>query len=98
MNKYTIGEYVKIKTSFDEIESERLNYAKEMLSFKGHVLKVRNYECDSRTTIYTLSDCQANDKNINGDGYWLWDEKWLEDPEPIIPIEIDEKELIGMFR
>lgn len=46
---------------------------------------------------YKLKECfSESDPKVNDDGYWIWDEKWLEAAEQN-EIEIEDNEFMNLF-
>ena len=96
MRKYNVDDVVKIKEDFMTQPSNSVYCNHAMCHFAGKIFKIRSYELIGTKTVYTLNTCKSLDSKVNKDGYWLWDEKWLELVEP--EININENELIGIFK
>jgi len=75
MNKFKIGDKVKIKENFWEIKSEvSVNDNKKKLA--GRTLEVEY--------IYDYGDVRTKQDNSNDDTSWFWDKDWIELYNPII--------------
>jgi len=78
MNKFKIGDKVKIKENFWEIKSEvSVNDNKKKLA--GRTLEVEY--------IYDYGDVRTKQDNSNDDTSWFWDKDWIELYNPIITWE-----------
>ena len=92
--KYQVGEYVKIKENAKDIYAPSVCFASPgMDKFCGNVYQIRKYyskEC------YFLEDVKSTDDTVNGDGYWIWAEEWLE-PVGEDYSDIENDEIMNLF-
>ena len=70
MNKFKIGDKVKVKENFWEIESDDVSTADEMKKLVGRTLEVESVDSDG--DVYTKQDDSKDDTE------WSWDKNWLE--------------------
>ena len=92
---YKVGDLVRVK---EHIESDTiLRWAKAMDIYKGNTYKVKyKGKTYAGNLYYKLNNAFSKDKAINGDGYWIFFEDWLEDPTE--DINIEESEFMSMFK
>lgn len=93
MYKYAVGELVRIKENVFEIETD-MGITPEMQKFFGGVYAVRG-RC-SYENAYKLEEVYKPDSTVNGDGYWMWSEEWLE-PAEVSKIDVTEDDFMNMF-
>jgi len=90
---FNVGDYVYIKENAFEIKADT-GTNKDMTPYLGGVYKIRSV-CEGGYA-YKLEDVCEEDSTINFDGYWMWDEKWLE-PASATNIEVTEDDFMNMF-
>ena len=91
---YAAGDFVRIKENAFEIETG-VGVVPEMKQFLGGVYAVRE-KCLSESESYKLEEVYKPDSDVNGDGYWMWAEEWLE-PAEVSKIEVTEDDFMNMF-
>ena len=91
--KYAVGELVRIKENAFETEAD-VGTAPEMEQFLGGVYAVRE-RCQYGNT-YKLEEVYQPESTVNGDGYWMWGEEWLE-PAEVSEIDVTEDDFMNMF-
>ena len=92
---FEVGEKVKIKDNAYEIDGRGLGFASEMKKYCGGEYVIRAVDIGH---FYKLENVFADEKDLdgylmNGDGYWLWCDAWLEEAKPV-NISNDELELM----
>ena len=90
---FNVGDYVYIKKNAFEIKT-KTGTNNEMKPYLGGTYKVRSI-CNDGVS-YKLEEVYKEDSTINGDGYWMWAEEWLE-PSSITKIEVTEDDFMNMF-
>ena len=78
MNKFNVGDKVKVKEKFWEIESGvyHNDYKKKLV---GRILEVKS--------VYDNGNVDTKQDNSNDDTVWTWDKNWVELCNPIITWE-----------
>ena len=84
---FEVGEYVKIKPDAKEITC-MTGWNDQMDKFLGGTYKIVR----KTTHEYALEGVKSEGFVVNRDGYWLWNEKWLEDV-----IEFEEDDIMSLL-
>ena len=94
---FEVGDLVRVKDNAYEIGHSYIDFPSDMNQYCGHEYKVlKAQKRASGLTVYKLENVTADNNAMNGDGYWIFVEEWLEKVNET-NIEIDDKELEEMF-
>ena len=98
--KYHIGDVVRIKNSVGElVNSPAISFVDEMRKYLGFIGIIQSIKEVRSIPLYELtmpSGTPMGKDKVNGNGYWLWDEHWL-DPADMRQIDISTDDLLEAF-
>ena len=75
---YFVGDLVKVKDRKDISHHYAIGWAEEMNEFCGNIYEVINVDTNRGYPVYNLAFCCASKRYINGNGYWIFVDDWLE--------------------
>ena len=94
---FEVGDLVRVKENAYDIGHRNIDFVSAMNKYCGHEYKV--FKVQTRASglkVYKLESVFEQNSGVNGDGYWIFVEDWLEKVNET-NIEIEEKELEVMF-
>ena len=91
---FKVGDWVRVKSNLTDKDKNNqcIGWAEKMNVLCGHVFEVKFVD----GKFYKLEGAQYND--VNGDGYWLFVDDWLEPEESCDIKEINESEMMVLFK
>ena len=94
---FEVGDLVRVKDDAYEITGRGINFVTDMQEFCGKEFVVFKKEISNTGRVkYKLDGVTSWNAAMNGDGYWVFVEEWLE-PANNKKISIEENEIEMMF-
>ena len=95
---FNVGDTVRVKDNAYEIKHPGINFADKMKRYCGNEYAIRKVEVGLDGTIkYRLEDVRCDNPRVNGHGFWIFVDEWLE-PIKNAKINIEENDFESMFK
>ena len=94
---FVIGDRVRIKSYLSEDMKDSITFNSKMKEYLGKESIVISVESRGYKLEDVYDKTPAGRFPINGDGYWVWAEEWLEDACPPIS-DVSDSDMEMMFQ
>lgn len=92
---FVVGDRVRIKSCFSEDIKDRFTFNSKMKEYLGKESVIRSVASWGYKLEDVYDKTPEYDFLVNGDGYWIWAEEWLEDAcSPISDVSDSDMEMM----
>ena len=92
MSRFKVGDLVRVRT--DARDREGITFPPEMEKYKGECYRIIEIDARGYRNEHFLEGCQPE----NSTSYWYFHESWLDFAEEKDYKDIQEKDLISLFK